>query len=532
MNFLKNIVKRTNSRNFEWLCVCVILLTATFLRLWNIQCPLMWQDEISTIGCATAQYTGYEDTKHFPENIIIKKPYNTASINSAESIIEVWRFFAGGDVNPPLYYTIFYFIRYLLGDSYFSIRILSTISSILSVLIIYIIGKKLFNKWTGFCAALLMCLSAPQIIYSYEVKQYAFMIFLGLCAMLALIQIEQNGVTRGRIFIFTALLLSLSLTHYFSFGFLFGLAIYCIIRFRGNNLVWLSAAFLASALLFVAIWGYGFYQTFFGANFINNNWGNFRQNANMVTYLPALLDAWPRRILFDVPVEIKFMPIYFAVVCLLPFVAIFWKPNLLLPWILIFCTVGFVTLLDLFRETYHMSQIRYTLLAAPCAYLLISAGVFNGNFHRLLNSIVPAAISVFLILEIKTAFKPYKEDWFEMASILKQGSPTDTVLLPHIGAKNQLYWPQLIWTALGLYDYNPDRPMAFLTKPLTQEMMQQIGWGKQAWIFTRIPEFPQATDTRWPSLWVPGCKINGAWAFPNRAVVYYITLPHQNESVK
>jgi uncharacterized membrane protein len=134
MNFLTNIVKRTNSRNFEWLCVCVILLTTTFLRLWNIQCPLMWQDEISTIGCATAQYTGYEDTKHFPENIIIKKPYNTASINSAESIIEVWRFFAGGDVNPPLYYTIFYFIRYLLGDSYFSIRILSTISSILSVL--------------------------------------------------------------------------------------------------------------------------------------------------------------------------------------------------------------------------------------------------------------------------------------------------------------------------------------------------------------------------------------------------------------
>jgi uncharacterized membrane protein len=532
MNFLKNIVQMTNSRYFEWLIVVAVLSIATFLRLWNIQCPLMWQDEISTIGNATGQFTGVDDQKRFPENVIIGKPYNTSSINSAESIIDVWKYFAGGDVNPPLYYTIFYFIRYLLGDSFFSFRILSTISSIISVLIIYIIGKKLFNKWTGFWAALLMCLSAPQIIYSYEVKQYAFLIFLGLCSMLVLIQIEQNGVTRGKIIIFTALMASLSLTHYFSFGFLFGLALYCIIRFRGKKLFILGTAFIASALLFLIIWGYGFYQTFFGPITNIYNWGAYRQDPHMLKYLPLLLDAWPRRILFDVPIEVNSMPVYFGVFCLFPLFAIFWKPNLLLPWVLIFTTIGFVTLLDLFRETYHMSQIRYTLLAAPCAYLVISAGVFNGRFNHLINAIAPAAISIFLILDIQTPFKPYKENWVEMASILKKGSPTDIVLLPHNGPKNQIYLPQLIWTALGLYAYNPDRPMAFLTKPLTKEMMQQAGWGKPAWIFTRIPEYPQATDIRWPSTWVPGCKINGAWSFSNSIVVHYITLPHQNESVE
>ena len=522
------LLRWLNSRYAEWILVGSILFLATFLRLWNVNNPLMWLDEIGTICMSTALYTGYENEKCFPKDVIVDNPYNTSSIQSAENIMGVWKFYAERDVNPPLYYTLFYFWRKIFLDSFVALRLTSIIPGIISVLLIYLIAKNIFNKWTGLWSSVIMCLATPQIIYSYEVRQYSFLICLGLCATLLLVKIEKCGISKKRLVLFTLALASLALTHYFSFGFLLGLAVYSAIRFRGRNLTQIATCFCVSGLIFLILWVYPFYHQFFGPNFDFNNFGSLRQNASMAQHLPELLDAWPYRILFGLPIEITSLPSYFIWLCIFPCIAIFWRKNLLLPWLLVFCTVGFLAILDFSRETYHISQIRYTLMAAPAAYIIISAGITTGKHSILMNSILPSIISVFLALNVHTAFKPYKESWYEMANIIKShGSPNDIIILPHVGASNQLYWPQFIWSALSFYSYNPDRKMALITKPLNLEMLEQVGWGNGAWIFTRIPEFPQAANTNWPSLWVPNCKITGAWLFQERAIAYHVQLPEK-----
>jgi uncharacterized membrane protein len=518
-----------DSRQAEWILVGAIILVAAALRFQNITSPILWQDELDQIGIVTGRYIANNDN-FFHRDVIFNHPLNHSSIKTALPIGEMWKQFAIWESHPPFYYTLFYFWRKVFGDSFISVRLPSTLASIAAVLMIFLLGKQLFDKWTGMWAALLMTLSTPQIIYAHEVRHYAFLIFLGICTAYIFLGIEKKNATTIHYFILGILIFLLSITHYFSFGFLFALAIYTCIKFRKNKLYSTIGSFFFAGSLFLITWGHSFWQQFFSSSMKASEALAYRVNPNLaINFLPQYIDTWFERIFFHLPFDYEIIrPPFFVFVCLLPIVAIYWRRNLLLPWLCVISTAGFVLGLDFFRQTFHFINIRYTLLASPWVYLIFAAGIATGRNKVFLNSIAPGVISVILLFNLPTAYKEYRENWNELSEIIRlNGSPTDAIILPHAGKSNQLCWPHFLWTSLCYYNYNSNRPMVIPTKPITQEMISEIGFGRSAWIITRIPEFPQSANTNWPSIWIPGCRIIGAWLLPSRATLFHVILPSE-----
>jgi hypothetical protein len=304
------------------------------------------------------------------------------------------------------------------------------------------------------------------------------------------------------------------------------MAIYTALRLRGKVLVYTIAGFAFGGVIFLAVWGPQMWNQFFGPSLEFNKFDTFRQSAEIAKQIPDLVAGWTERLFFYLPNDFVTRPPQTLIIYLLPAVAIFWRKNLLLPWLWLICTMGFVALLDLKRETFHFTQIRYTLLAAPAVYMIVAAGVFNGKWKSIYNSILPALLSIFLIINIPKVYMPYKERWVEIADLIKEkGKTNETIILPHAGQSFQLYWPQFLWMVISYYIHDPNRPMIIPTKPLSQEAMSQIGWGKDAWVITRFPEFQQANSLNWASFWVPGCQVKGGWVAQAGATVFHIKLP-------
>lgn len=84
------------------------------------------------------------------------------------------------DNNPPLYYTLLHLWVQVFGDSETSVRMPSAIFGSLSILVIYALGKLLFDKKTGLVAAAILAVSIFNIMFSQEARAYSLMAFLAL----------------------------------------------------------------------------------------------------------------------------------------------------------------------------------------------------------------------------------------------------------------------------------------------------------------------------------------------------------------
>lgn len=131
------------------LVLAAILFLGLFLRVYNLDSESLWLDEAISI--------------------------NTAHLNPSQ-IIEN-RAVRG---HPPLYFFILHCWISLFGDSEFSARFLSLIFGFLAIIMIYKVGKLLFDKQTGILSALILGLSVFHIQYSQEVRGYSLVVLLTL----------------------------------------------------------------------------------------------------------------------------------------------------------------------------------------------------------------------------------------------------------------------------------------------------------------------------------------------------------------
>jgi uncharacterized membrane protein len=100
--------------------------------------------------------------------------------------------------NPPLYYIFLHFWVKLTGSSEFSARFLSLAFGVLTILLMYKVGERLFDRSTGFLSALLATLSPLYILYSQEARAYMMATFFGLLSSYFLLLILDEEVTKRR----------------------------------------------------------------------------------------------------------------------------------------------------------------------------------------------------------------------------------------------------------------------------------------------------------------------------------------------
>jgi len=93
---------------------------------------------------------------------------------------------------PPLYYLLLHFWL-ALGDSEFMVRSLSVCIGLLSIVLVYVLSKRLFNERVGLIGAFLVAISPLHIWYSQEARMYILVAALGLCSAYFMLLALQEG---------------------------------------------------------------------------------------------------------------------------------------------------------------------------------------------------------------------------------------------------------------------------------------------------------------------------------------------------
>jgi mannosyltransferase len=126
------------------LLIGLIVLTGMTLRVYGISALDLWGDEAFSWMQANRSFT----------NLLVA----TAQDNY-----------------PPLHNIILYFTMALFGDSEIALRIPSALMGTLTIWVVYLVGKKMWDPRAGLIAAVLLAFSPIHIWHSIEARMYALL---------------------------------------------------------------------------------------------------------------------------------------------------------------------------------------------------------------------------------------------------------------------------------------------------------------------------------------------------------------------
>lgn len=172
------------------------------------------------------------------------------------------------DVHPPLYFLLVKLFL-LLGQSEFVVRLPSALSSVGTILVLYLIGRDLFNERVGLISALIMTLSSIQVFYAHEARMYAQLLLLtGFSGWTFSRAVQNNQRCWWGWFVLAATLASY--TAYFSFPVFLAMGLYLLLVDRrrerllsfglsiglvaGLYLPWLSVFFTQTRSVLASYW--------------------------------------------------------------------------------------------------------------------------------------------------------------------------------------------------------------------------------------------------------------------------------------
>ena len=99
------------------------------------------------------------------------------------------------DVHPPLHHAVLWVTVRMLGTSEFAVRLPSLLAGVALVPALYWVGSVIYDKRTGWVAALLAALAPFTVWYSQEARMYAIFMLLATLAIGAEVQAIRLGRT-------------------------------------------------------------------------------------------------------------------------------------------------------------------------------------------------------------------------------------------------------------------------------------------------------------------------------------------------
>lgn len=135
----------------EYIILILILLIATFLRFYNLGGPSLFNDELETLRVA-----------------------------SYHSIPEMINLGIKPDVHPPGFQIMMYYVVHYLGDSQFILRLPTAIFGILSVLMIFFLGKYLYSEREGLIGSAITTFLWAPLYYSQEARAYSLLFLMAM----------------------------------------------------------------------------------------------------------------------------------------------------------------------------------------------------------------------------------------------------------------------------------------------------------------------------------------------------------------
>lgn len=173
----------------------LILALGASLRLYGLEIQSFWNDELSSW-----------------------------SRSNYDSLIEVIDKGVRPDVHPPGYQIFLYFVEHYIGDSEAVLRFPSAIAGIFSILVIFLVGQRLYSYREGLIGASFMAVLWCPIYYSQEARAYSMLLLFTLLAAYFWIDMVMSLDTGKKIsyyvtFAYIATAITASYLHYYGVFF-------------------------------------------------------------------------------------------------------------------------------------------------------------------------------------------------------------------------------------------------------------------------------------------------------------------------
>jgi len=212
-----------------YVMLLVVMLIGTILRMYQLSSESLWYDEIRSIRYVKQGFL-----------TILLRPYTI----------------------PPLYHILLKLWSGCFGYSPYSLRLLSVIFSILSIALIFKLGKVLYDERTGLYSAFLLAISPLHIFYAQETRNFSLAVFLTLLTVLSFINLLIYRRKRDYVY-FSVCEILLLLTHYYAPFLVVCLNAYFLVEIKNkkDRAGWLvsqslvAALFLPFAVMLIRNWG-------------------------------------------------------------------------------------------------------------------------------------------------------------------------------------------------------------------------------------------------------------------------------------
>ena len=169
--------------------------------------------------------------------------------------------------NAPLYWILLHFWIKLFGISEFSLRFPSLIFSFLSVILVFLLGRDIFDKKVGIIAGIFMGLSPFHLWYAQEARDYSMVLFFSLLSSWLFYRALSEDKFKLWLF-FILVSLAGFYTNYFYIFLFFAQCLY-LVFFRRSRL-----NFKVIICLLIIALGFSFYLPRFLSKFYYI-WGGF-----------------------------------------------------------------------------------------------------------------------------------------------------------------------------------------------------------------------------------------------------------------
>jgi len=331
------------------------------------------------------------------------------------------------DVHPPGYQILLYYIEMYVGDSELILRFPSAISGILSILVIFLIGVRLYSYREGLIAAACMAVLWAPVYYSQDARSYSLLLLFTMSVTYFGISIARSLHSKVRPSFYTIcgyIITSIvsSYLHYFGLYLVLLYAIGALLFFirKKHALIYIFIIYFLILLAYVpwlpALWHHlnrgptwikapvNFFGTFFKylCFLFNRSKGQSRFVLMMCVFLFLRSLFRTLRLKSHNIIKALFLsPGFFLILWLvIPFVGVYIQSILLVP----------------------VLSPRNLIISLPAAYLLLARSITQLPTRSRNQAVIALMIACFflysLIFHLDYYSRPLKEQYREAVSVI------------------------------------------------------------------------------------------------------------------
>ncbi|MFH1641567.1 MAG: glycosyltransferase family 39 protein [Nanoarchaeota archaeon] len=411
----KKLLKKIYNCYNTPLILFLILFLGFSLRFYNLSEESLWGDELATVKLSAQPLSYLLNPK-------INLPVDT-------------------------YHLILHYCMRIFGQSEFSVRFPAMIFGVFSIFVIYLIGKRVFNREIGIFSSLILAISPFHIHYSQEARAYSLLMLLSLTSTYYFMKLIKSN-DHKYIIVYTISTLIGIYTHYFIFFLLLFQNIYLIIyNLKKKKLVkrWLISQFIISLIFLL-------YHPYFLKHIAwatNGGFAYLIPYFSLVSIIKALyvfvsdyafINSYYCVPCFYVnPLIIFLISVFFLFIILIGIQSLFsnkWnireliQKNDKLLFLLLYLTVPIIGLYAISLIT-PLYQVKYIIYSSTPLYILASLGI-----SKFKNIMKLGITTIMLFLFSSVLFGYYidvtKEQWRETSKFIDiHSKERDLVLSPY-----------------------------------------------------------------------------------------------------